>query len=406
MLHHFLPPRPKRFARTMRRAAVRVAGDRPVRLDEAGFYIQIGPEDSGLVVHLDNAYAEYVRSKPWRRQAVVDHYVASIIVTPLTRKDRDLTLDDALPNLLPRVRDNAWYFTTALLPLLHGGKEPMSLPRRRLNDHLSVELVIDFPTSVQMVSAPVLADWGKTLDDLLPHATDNLWKRSNERWEVLRPGLYRSPWRDTHDASRLFLHDLVWQLEVSGDHVACIPDRDTLLVTGLDDHEGLQAMSELALEFLKGERYVTAVPFVLRGREWQALTLPQDHPCHEAVRRMHLASHVRACAGQKEILDRVHEKQSVDQFVASCELLCDNTTGRWFTYAVWAGDLDELLPKVDQIAFADGEPPNIRDHGFAPWERVVEVMGDAMQPQGMEPERWRIQKFPTPEQLQRIAPQR
>ena len=79
--------------------------------------------------------------------------------------------------------------------------------------------------AVMSVSFDQLSDWGVTLDEALAIARENLWKMSNEPFSEVAPGVYFAEWGDAFDAARMFLHDLIWQLKVSGDHVVVIPAR-------------------------------------------------------------------------------------------------------------------------------------------------------------------------------------
>jgi hypothetical protein len=74
----------------------------------------------------------------------------------------------------------------------------------------------------------------------LERARDNLWRRSGGKFEKPVVGVYVSPWHDSYDSSRLFLYDLIWHLEVDGEHVAAVPTRHTLIVTGSEDYGGLE----------------------------------------------------------------------------------------------------------------------------------------------------------------------
>jgi hypothetical protein len=61
-----------------------------------------------------------------------------------------------------------------------------------------------------------------------------------------------------------------------------------------------------------------------------------------------------------------------------------------------------LLPRADEIAFSRlGETE--AEHRFwrSPWDEAVAMVGEGMRPQGLRPERWRVEPgtFPTAEKL-------
>jgi hypothetical protein len=94
-------------------------------------------------------------------------------------------------------------------------------------------------------------------------------------------------------------------------------------------------------------------------------------------------------------LERLHQKTGEDIFVASFSAMEDKESGQIATFCAWTKNVLSFLPRTNRVAFmADGQQPVM-----APWERVVEVAGDLMKPVGMYPERFRVEEFPTAEQL-------
>src|SRR5258708_6433673 len=76
-------------------------------------------------------------------------------------------------------------------------------------DGLTIELVLDYPDSVAILGAEQLEKWNVSFDDALAVARENLWRLSNKDFAHVPDGPYVSTWHDSHDASRLFLHDLL-----------------------------------------------------------------------------------------------------------------------------------------------------------------------------------------------------
>lgn len=67
--------------------------------------------------------------------------------------------------------------------------------------------------------------------------------------------------------SRLLLSNVIRQIEVKGDPVAMIPNRETLIVAGSEDAAGLAAMLLLATEALQQPRLISGVALRLDGEE-------------------------------------------------------------------------------------------------------------------------------------------
>jgi hypothetical protein len=74
----------------------------------------------------------------------------------------------------------------------------------------------------------------------------------------------------------------------------------------------------------------------------------------------------------------------------------DNATRETASLCTWSEGVRTLLPRTSQIAFVspgetEAEPRIVR----VPWEHAASVMGDAMEPQGLVPERWLVDRFPS-----------
>jgi hypothetical protein len=265
--------------------------------------------------------------------------------------------------------------------------------------------VLDYPDAVKSVGTSDLRDWGVGFDEAMAIARDNLWSRSNENFLPLAPGTYVSPWHDTHDCSRLYLHDLVWQLEVKGAHVAFVPNREVLIVTGSDDAEGLTRAAALAEEALNQTRAMTGIAFRLDGSNWVPFLPPADSPAYGPLKRLAMRSRLMDYTEQTEALNALAEKEGEDVFVGGHRVV-EREDGSWFSWAVWVeGITNALMPEADCITFGratrkDGSPGE--PYGWADWATVRRVCGDLMEPTDLYPPRYRVRSFPTAEQLQQL----
>lgn len=381
------PPDRANFARLMERA-LRDAGEtRPIRFDAQEFRLSVGGE-RGLQCYLGNIYDEYVKSRVRDRESTVKRF-AQAYRQAGSLPDTLGRWEDARPRLLPRLRERM-YLENRRLTFETQGKVIAELPFRPIGDHLGATLVYDLPDSMLEITHDGLQKWEVSFDDALEAARDNLWEISKDRLLPIRPGLWRSPWADNYDASRLLLHDLVWQFPVKGSHVAVVPNRDTLLVTGSDDAEGLLEILARALKAFESPRPMGARLLFLAGSRWTPLELPPEHPAYAAWKRAELLSYAADCAEQKTLLDGLHQKKDVDLFVATFNATERADTGELSSYAVWSEGVPTLLPRADRIAFVRRD----KVLGMAPWERVLEGCAGLMTPQGSYPERWRVDAFP------------
>jgi len=397
-LRKALNPSPTRFAQKMIRG-LRASGLRgPVKYNPDGNRLLLDG-DADRVMYLDNAYSEFCAAPLRRRRQVFQNYLRAFTQTPPTPPD---DYAEAKPNILPRIRDR-FYYEEIRLRFRVDGANLLEIPTRPIAGQLAVELVYDFPDSVGTITQAQLDKWGVTFDEAMAVARDNMWRISNQPFGQPAPGFHVSPWHDNHDASRLLLHDLVWQLKVNGDHVAIAPTRDVLLVTGSNDVVGLRRMLSMAEAAFQDTRANLAGAVRLRGSTWEPLDLPPEHPVYLGQKNFDAQIWAVAYERQKGLLEAQHAKSGQDVFVASVILTEEADTGRYLSMATWTKGVETLLPRVDRIFFVDmDEPESQRDVRSVAWDDAVRDFRSLMTPMGLYPERWRVREFPTPEQLRAL----
>jgi hypothetical protein len=353
--------------------------------------------EKGGKLFLANVWDEYQRAPFWRRGRVLSAYAGSMMAT---RQEWPESFESAKANLLPRVKERTFFGVTALQL---AGADVMPFSYEILNEQLAVELVYDLPTTIASVNAERLAKWGVTLEDALRTARHNLRLRTSGTLATIRPGLYRSPWCDNHDSSRLLLTELITRLEVRGAPVAMLPSRDILLVTGSDDADGLAAMAAIAEPALREPRTVSGTAFVFEKGAWSAFVPPIGHPQRDRFRLMAHMSLAQDYEQQKHWLDRKHQAEGADVFVGSVLILRNKTSGRVTSLSTWAFDAVTLLPRTDELAIATGagDAPSLQ----VPWDLAASVLGELLEPQGLVPERYRVARSPSAEQLARLRAQ-
>ena len=90
-----------------------------------------------------------------------------------------------------------------------------------------------------------------------------------------------------------------------------------------------------------------------------------------------------------------------DLFAPNVLIVSAGVRGNKRSLCCWTKPLICLLPKTDFIAFneADGATCSSIMYGWAPWERVAFVVGHRMRPMGLDPERFRVESFPSEDEL-------
>lgn len=382
------------FARLMTDFLRESGEEREIRYDRESFKLIIGGEDK---VHfwLGNAYTQYLAAPRKVRRTVLERFsivpTANVEIVPAA-------FDEASRGLLPRVRDLGYYAMTKLRFDVEGldYTEP---PFRAFASHLAVGLAYDRPESIVEITRDALEKWERGFEEALEIARDNLWNLSGGKFEQIAPGVYLSPWQDNHDASRLYLYDLLWHLDVSGDTVAAIPNRDTLLVTGSESVDGLRVMAAICEEVVQQSHPISSIPVVLREKAWETFTLDADHPAFEPFNKLRIYEEARDYAEQKKWLEALNSKRDEDVFIASYTVLQDKKSGSLLSYSVWVEGILTLMPVTDEVVF-------MRDQKIVAkgkWEKVREVAGTLMSPVDLYPRRYRIDMFPTEQQLKEIG---
>jgi len=156
---------------------------------------------------------------------------------------------------------------------LHTGKSGPEF--RPLAGIFAVSLVVDLPDHEIDVDAAMLGAWNVDFDRLMQRARTNLLARGGEEgFQEMGPGRYRSSWEDNLDGSRMLLPGILQRLKLRGDPVVVLPNRDTLLVVGDQDPEGLRWALDAALRSqCDPDPGAGLCPLRLRNLRWEARSL-------------------------------------------------------------------------------------------------------------------------------------
>jgi len=390
----FGPPDKKRFAQMMSRLLREAGETRAITYDPAEFRL-ILDGSRATSFYLNNVYEEYLAAGRTERKVLLARYA---LFSQQSRED-DLSASEARDKLLPRVRERFYHASVRLMAEAQGDeKEGKFPPFRLLNEYLTLELVIDKPDAVAIVPEGHLEKWGWTFDEALAIGRENLWKLSKKGFELLGPGLYYSTAQDTHDASRMYLHDLVWQHAVKGKHVAMAPNRNALLVSGSEEVEGLAQMANVAGEVLSQPRPMTGVAFVLEGSNWRPW-LPPEQPLRGIFEQLAVRSMARDIEEQVKWLEKINQRQGNDIFVAQALFYQRKNEGDFFSVATWAEGVPTMLPKVDYVALGARRNGKHQKIGFAQWDRLEKVAGRLLKKIYDYPPRFMVEEFPSQEEL-------
>lgn len=388
---------PARFAALLM-DRIKAAGDtREIRYDEENFYLSTA--DGGAITNLHNLYAEYERADDEDREKVVRNFLAAWFTTEMALPE---SFDDAKPDLLLSIRSRAYYEVG--VALMSDTLEPNDqLIYAEIAGCLAVSPIYDLPTSIRSLSAQDLSDWGVTLYEALEVAKQNLRETTREVAEA--EGLYLFASGDSHDAARLVLTDLIGGLDLAGEPIAVVPNREMLLVTGSENEQGLQQLAAIAAEGLSHERGISGVALRLTGDEWTPWRPPAEHPAAAAFSVLRAQSLAGDYAQQKALLEKRHQRDKTNLFVAPFEAVQDEATGHVRSYTTWVEGVDTLLPVTDQIVFlaSDEQGNPTKAIAAGDWDKVEALAGQQMAPVEGYPERVRVRDFPEAEALEQIG---
>lgn len=387
----FGPPTRDKYA-AMFMAALRKAGDtRSPTYDAKEFRLVHG--ESGYT-NLGNFYADFCSVPKADRQKCLQGQVRGSLSHLKEIPDE---FDDAKCDLRPKIWTRSTMESLRLRQRLEGNDGP-DIPTQAVGEHLEVSLVYDLPEAVMSIPRGQLDDWGVTFYEAMEIARHNL-ENSDFAFASVGESLYASLTGDTYDASRMLNVDLVRKLNVTGEHIAMVPNRDTLLIAGSDDEVGLKMMLDIAEKTLEQPRPMIATPLRLAADEWVEWFPEAEHPLFQRFNSLALKWFYQEYGDQKKMLDAIHEKEGIDLFVASYSAV-EKNTGELVSYCVWTNGAGALLPKTQNVVFIRGENDI---PALGQWNRVIEVVGDMMQQTEDYPPRFLVREFPSDEQLAAIG---
>jgi hypothetical protein len=310
--------------------------------------------------------------------------------------------DDARPDLFPVVRNRI----------------QMELDNERSNlhligEHLAVDLVFDMPDCISSIGKRMLDSWHTDYETAYTVALNNLNEISHPPKFIrsvrgVWTSYFEGPFLDYVHA-QILLADLVAALEVDGDPVAMIPNRQTILITGSDQLDGLVSMAEIALSATEKPRFIAGIPIVLQDGIWRDFHLPLEHPGGPRFKELWDITTCDVYASQKSKLDKINFQAGLDIFVANAFRLRGTDDAPSQTACVLTESIDCLLPKTDMIfvlRFELGDtflpPDSSVTSAFVPWDKAYEILQGVMSRTDDWPARYRVSGSFTDEQWEAL----
>ncbi len=347
----------------------------------------------GGVIYLGNLYQDYCRAKPAEKKVQIERFVLGVL-----NADRPDELKAAHSRLLPILR----HLGGVDLARISNGDLSVPLEEimlwRPFSPALGATVAVDSDHAIAQVSQQDLEKWGITFEEAFAIAVDNLRHKAAPVFAEISPGLHVSNYGDYYDAGRIFLHELAWQLPLTGDPVAMVPNRTCLLVCGANDTAVLAEMVNKARLVLREQsRPLSSEMFRLVGKEWTLWTPPGE--AGALLRTLQREDRAGDYAYQQTALEKMHEEAGVDVFVAKHTLIQRSTDGALLSYAVLPKDVDTWLPECDLIVLSEvqGGASTI-----VPWADFADHARHLIEKLPFAVPRWKVLGFPKGDCLEKL----
>jgi hypothetical protein len=254
-------------------------------------------------------------------------------------------LEEAKSKVVAAVREQALFSFTTLWWETEGGKTEPTFASELISAWFARCLVLDFSEYVAMVLPENLKTWGVSFDELFEIGLVRLRDHTVPKFER-QQGFFMGDWHDDYDNSRILIPEVFAPLHLDGDPVVCLPNRNLLLVTGSESHDGIKAMLKHAEEIVQTKpRPMNPAPLLLKDGEVADFSVTENSPIFNDVERAKKISALIYYQQQAENLRKLYEQKGKDIYVANYTLH-QRETGGYASYSAWSKTVPTLLPKT------------------------------------------------------------
>jgi len=366
------------------------------------FFISSDGENDTFKWHLENAYSNYTTAEARDRDSVLQRFAKSV-VEGMARQFPD-SLDEAKSRILPGIRENTFTEPLRLMGQINGDIQE-KMVSKPFSDNFIITLIYDSDESMTTLNEKALTDWNTDFDSALEVAKDNLRGNSTDKFEVIAPGLYISPWGDDYDASRILTPELLFKLDIMGDPVVAIPTRSALLVTGSKDEDNVQQLADLTLELLQKEpTLLSGFTMTYTNDQWKPFPTNPATAAELALYNLNRQWEGHIYDEQKSSLESYLEKLNQDIFVGSVITIEDKQTGQYRTLSVWTNGVHTLLPKADYISFIE-DVEGDSDSIVVEWDNAFPIIDRYLKNTDYTPTRYELTEFPSQAEFEALKRQ-
>jgi hypothetical protein len=360
-----------------------------IQYDRQNFALSLDGGTGRIFLH--NIYREWSAASRADKSRELDRAIAFMFEPEVVDG-----FEESAPLLLPAIRNRTGVVSQWLDPALGMDRNHYEGALRPFCDGLAIVIAVDQPTAINLVNQNQLSQWGRSLDEVLAIAINNLNTRSLPSFDRFDDGFYCSSFNDYYDASRLLIPRLFEDLSLLGDPVAIAVSRSGIVVAGSEDMDALQAMAAFVENHAEEEtRPISNLPLVLRGGEWQLFDCLS--PQLAALDRLRAVQWLQDYADQKALLDPYFERTGRDVYVATLSGIKDEERVR--TWTSWTSEAVSLLPEADVVAMKNGANRSM----VRRWADVIEHCGPLKLEPGLYPRRYLVEKGPDEDAWERLT---
>jgi hypothetical protein len=190
------------------------------------------------------------------------------------------------------------------------------------------------------------------------------------------------------------LIDRISQLAVKGRHIAAVPNRHTLVITGSEDIAGIRRVAETCLRAEGQPRFMSGHVLRLSDDGWESWLPPEGNFYHPTF----LGLRARCAAADYAEQVKWLEGKGGSSTGAIRASFMVNLRNCKSVSTLGKQACPTSLPKTDLVALGDMEHADFV-LGLCDWGAFAAAMGDGLRNEGCWPERHLVSEFPTPEQL-------
>jgi hypothetical protein len=383
------------FANTCLLRLKQAGETRPLRYDPVHYCLT----DDDTALDLDQPYSDYCLASVEHRETLFAQFISFWV-------SQNIKIPTDFEAVAPALRPIIWkrsFLEIQKLASQCDGKRFRVLPFVSVGQSFAVGLGLEMEQSCALVYESHCSSWNVKVEQATQVAINNLRGLKEATFQVVAPGLFQVLQTDSYATSRLLLPDVIRRQAVSGDHIAMIPNDRSLLLTGSEDPEGLANMARLADQLLKGPCPRSGMPLRLCGDSWIPFLPGHHHATRRQFERLQVESNFLDYDAQQIPLQMTLDPKLETVFVSHCFFFPQDEAETPRTFCIWCTGIDVLLPKADVISFTLNEDKaNPEILARTEWDRAVDIVGDLMIPQGLYPERWRVNSFPNPAQIAKL----